>query len=201
MKKSWNYKAPGIPDEYFVRGKVPMTKEEVRILTMVKARLLPDHVVWDIGSGTGSLTVEAARLVPEGMVYAVERSPEGVELTRHNVESFGLANVQVIPGEAPDALALLPDPDRVLIGGSGGNLPEIVEILQYRLKPGGRLVINAVTLQTVGTALANLGLPWHVEVIQMGVARGVPAGGRHLMKALNPVFIISAERGEDGVAG
>lgn len=199
MNETWPYRTPGIPDDLFVRGEVPMTKEEIRVVTIAKARLAPGQVVWDIGSGTGSLAVEAARQVPGGMVYAVERDGTGVELIEKNRLLFAVDNLVVVHGEAPDALVFLPDPDRVFIGGSGGKLDSIIRLLTGRLGASGRLVINAVTLETVGEALGLLQMDFgSVEVVQLPVAKTVCIGGRHLLKSLNPVFIISAEKDHAG---
>lgn len=179
----------------FARNRVPMTKEEVRAVTMAKARLAPGQVVWDIGAGTGSLAVEAALQVPGGMVYAVERDSAGIELIEKNRLLFALDNLEVVSGEAPGALVSLPDPDRVLIGGSGGKLASIIRLLAGRLGAGGRLVINAITLETVGETPGLLqAYIGPVEVVQLAVTRAVHIGGRHIMKSINPVFIISAEK-------
>ncbi|MGB9858414.1 MAG: precorrin-6Y C5,15-methyltransferase (decarboxylating) subunit CbiT, partial [Moorellaceae bacterium] len=133
-KGRWPYYTPGIPDELFRRGKVPLTKEEIRILTLSKARLAPGQTVYDVGSGTGSLTVEAARLVAPGIVYAVEKDPEALDLTRANVASFGLENVAIVAGKAPEVLADLPPADRIFIGGSAGGLRAILEHCFQRLR-------------------------------------------------------------------
>jgi cobalt-precorrin-6B (C15)-methyltransferase len=109
----------GIADEEFIRQDVPMTKQEIRILSLVKAQIAPDAVVYDIGAGTGSLSIEAARLAPKGEVYAIERSSAGINLIRANAANFGVTNMQVIQAEAPDGLAGLPEADAILIGGSG----------------------------------------------------------------------------------
>jgi len=195
MNKLWPYLTPGIPDALFVRGRVPMTKEEVRAVTLAKARLAPNQVIWDVGSGTGSLAVEAARLVGGGEVYAVERNPEGVALIRENARRFGLDNIRIEQGTAPQALSALPAPHRVLIGGSGGRLAGILETVQNRLLPGGGLIINAVTVETL-SVLSLLPPSWQVEVTQISAARGEKVGSSHLLRALNPVFIISAWKGD-----
>ena len=190
--------SPGIPDRLFHRGTTPMTKEEVRVITLSKARLGPDMVLWDVGSGTGSIAVEAARLIPGGKVLAVERTHEGCCLIRENCALFGTHHVQVVEGEAPGALKALPRPHRVIIGGSGGNLESILTVIEGELLPGGRVIINAVTLETLTSALYFLGSRWQTEVVQIIVNKSVKAGSSHLMKAANPVYIISAwKRGED----
>lgn len=198
MNEKWPYRTPGIPDELFSRGGVPMTKEEIRVLTLARARLAPGQVVWDIGAGTGSLTVEAAfQVSPGGVVYAVERNPDGIKLINDNLKAFLLDNVKVIQGQAPEALARLPAPHRVLVGGSGGKLEEILALVKERLLPGGRLVLNAVTLETAAGAVRLFDIMFDkVGAVQVSAARLAPAGTSHLFKSLNPVMIISAEKGE-----
>lgn len=200
MRKSWPYTTPGIPDEFFFRGDIPMTKEEVRTVTLAKARLGPGQVVWDIGSGTGSLAIEAARLIGNGTVYAIEQNPVARELIRKNIYQFDLKNIKVIEGRAPEALLPLPVPQRVFIGGSGGKLEEIINLLQIRLNPGARVVINALTLETLTRILVLLDqLPWKKEVVQVSVTRAVSRGNYHLLHALNPVWIIAVQKeGDEG---
>lgn len=188
------YGAPGIPDNLFARGTVPMTREEIRVITLSKSRLVSGQVVWDIGSGTGSISVEAARMNPGGTVYAVEKSAEGCRLTEENCLLFGVENVKVVKGEAPAILAGIPSPDRVIIGGSGGMLKGIITAARDRLNGGGRIVINAVTLETLGSSLECLQEGWETEVIQVSVSKARVMGKSRLMKAYNPVYIIAAWR-------
>ncbi|KJS16249.1 MAG: nucleotide-binding protein [Peptococcaceae bacterium BRH_c4b] len=198
MSKVWGYASPGIPDGNFIRGKVPMTREEIRVVTLAKARLDPGMIIWDVGSGTGSISVEAARLASGGRVFAVERSPEGLELTRKNAEHFGLDNITVVAGEAPGALGSLPSPHRVFVGGSGGNLSAVIDIVETKLLPGGRLVINAVSLETLAGAVERLKTPWQTDIIQISAARAERVGKSHIMRGLNPVYIITAWKEEEG---
>lgn len=187
----WPYNTPGIPDHYFNRSQVPLTKEEVRVLTLAKARLGPGMTVYDIGSGTGSLAVEAARLVAPGQVLAVEVNPEACTLIRENVKRFGLDNVQVVAGRAPAALEGLPPPDRVFIGGSGGHLEEILRACHEALRPGGIIVLNAITVETLSAALAfGYQRGYQVEALAANLARLEPAGRYHIWRALNPVYIV-----------
>ncbi len=185
---------PGLPDELFARGGVPMTKAEVRALTMAMARLRPDDRVLDIGAGSGSLTVEAALLCPRGEVVAVERNPEALAVARENVARFGLTNVTIIDGEAPAAFAGLAPFDRVLIGGSGGKLTAILEGLPALLRPEGRVVANTICLETtVKVAAALRRPPWaSFSSSQVSVARGVAAGPLLRFEALNPVWVTTA---------
>ena len=129
----------GIEDEAFIRGNVPMTKQEIRALTMVKARITPTDIVFDVGAGTGSMSVEAALLANRGHVYAVERNAEGVSLIEKNREKFGVENLTVVAGDAPDALNNLPDCDVAMVGGSGGRLSDILDEISSRLEQSYRL--------------------------------------------------------------
>lgn len=189
---------PGIPDEFFLRNGTPLTREEVRAVALAKLRLSRQGVFWDVGAGTGSVAVEAARLMPEGKVFAVEARPERVEVIAANRERFGVENLTVVPGEAPAALAGLPRPDRVFIGGSGGRLPEILASLRVALPVRGRLALNAVTLETLQEGLVALQWPgWRGEVISLTLARGENLGRGRLLRGENPVFLVAAEREED----
>ncbi|NPV91093.1 MAG: precorrin-6Y C5,15-methyltransferase (decarboxylating) subunit CbiT [Firmicutes bacterium] len=196
MRNNNTNNVPGIPDDRFVRGAVPMTKEEVRTVTISKLRPEKGSVVWDIGAGTGSLSVEAARLAREGRVYAVERLPQGVELIEANRQRFQLDNIEVVAGTAPGALAGLPDPDRVIVGGSGGELSAIMETVKGRLTPGGVVVINCVTVETLARAmecLRELGFQ-SIEGVGLTVTRLVAAGNYHRFDGGNPVFILSGKK-------
>ncbi|HBT47333.1 MAG TPA: precorrin-6Y C5,15-methyltransferase (decarboxylating) subunit CbiT [Peptococcaceae bacterium] len=175
----------------FGRGKVPLTKEEIRVLTLAKARLAPGQTVYDIGSGTGSLTVESARLVVPGTVYAVEEDSVAADLTRANVRAFGLENVVQIGGRAPEALEGLPPADRIIIGGSGGRLKCILERCSRALKPRGIIVINAVTLDTLWDSLTfGRHQGYETSAVAVTVARLEEVGGRCMFRSLNPVYIV-----------
>lgn len=190
----WTYTTPGIPDDRFCRGSLPMTKEEVRVVTLAKARLKPDSIIYDIGAGTGSLTVEAALQAPGGRVYALEREEEGIELIKLNCSRFGAANVEVIQAEAPAGMEGLPKSQAILVGGSGGKLAEIIAASSSSLVSGGRIVINAVTLETLGRAQQALGENGfeELDIVSLAVTRWPRVGRSFMAKALNPVFIISA---------
>lgn len=196
MNDVWKYSVTGVSDDLFLRGNVPMTKEEVRVITLSKARLIPGIIVWDIGSGSGSISIEAAMRIAGGTVYAVERLAEGCQLTNDNAARFGLKNVVTVHGEAPEALTGLPRPHRVIVGGSGGKLEVILEKVKQVMLPAGRLVINAVTLETLTVALDFLKAEWDIEIVQMSISKSEKIGNSHLMRGYNPVFVISAwERG------
>lgn len=184
----------GIADEEFIRQDVPMTKQEIRILSLVKAQIAPDAVVYDIGAGTGSLSIEAARLAPKGEVYAIERSSAGINLIRANAANFGVTNMQVIQAEAPDGLAGLPEADAILIGGSGSRLPEILETVTPKLKQKGRLVLNCITVQTLMQCIEFMRKhsdTYIYEAIQVQVTRLQQVGTYDMAKANNPIYIVT----------
>jgi cobalt-precorrin-6B (C15)-methyltransferase len=184
----------GIADEEFIRQDVPMTKQEIRILSLVKAQIAPDAVVYDIGAGTGSISIEAARLAPQGQVYAIERSSEGIGLIRANAANFAVKNVTVIQAEAPEGLADLPEADAILIGGSGGNLQEILAEVTPKLKASGRLVLNCITVQTLMQCIEFMrehSDTYIYEAIQVQVTRLQQVGTYDMAKANNPIYIVT----------
>ena len=188
--RPWN--GSGLPDGAFLRGDVPMTKEEVRALALSKLRLEEHHVVWDVGAGTGSVSVECALSCPAGRVYAVEKKDAALALLAENRARFHAVNLEIVAGTAPEALANLPAPDRVFLGGTSGSLEEILQVVFHK-NPAARVVCTAVTLETVGEAakcFARLGSP---DMVQISVTRTRPAGRYHLMDAQNPVWIFSGE--------
>jgi precorrin-6Y C5,15-methyltransferase (decarboxylating) len=187
------YMKLGIPDREFIRGQVPMTKQEVRILSVVKLQLDQTSVVYDVGAGTGSVSVELAGQCPQGKVYAIERNPEGINLLRSNIEKFHCSNVEVVEGTAPECLAALPAPTHAFIGGSGGNLVAILDAIREK-NPQTRFVINAVTLETLQqiTRLSNIYPKYKdMELVQINVAKGEPVGSYHMLRGENPVYICS----------
>ena len=185
----------GIPDDSFIRGRIPMTKQEVRILTIAKLCLPENGVIADIGAGTGSLSIEAALQMPQGHVFSIERKPEGIELIRANAAKFEVSNISIIEAEAPDGMDKLPDLDAAVIGGSGSKLSPILEVLDKKLKPGAHLVLNCVTLQTISQAsdwLRSTDAGYTYEIIQVQVNRWDQIGPYDMAKALNPIFILTA---------
>lgn len=189
----WPYASSGIPDELFIRGDVPMTKQEVRAVALAKLRLTATDTVWDVGAGTGSVSIEAALVARAGSVWAVERNAAGVRLIRENADAFGCGNVHAVPGVAPEALAKLPVPDAVFVGGSAGELPSIVEAALEK-NSRVRLCVPCVTVETLTEACALLsGSRFKgFEACQVSAARAEAVGSHHLMKAQNPVFLVSA---------
>ncbi|TGE33254.1 precorrin-6y C5,15-methyltransferase (decarboxylating) subunit CbiE [Desulfosporosinus sp. Sb-LF] len=184
----------GIPDHEFLRGKVPMTKAEIRVQVLAKAQISTnDHIV-DIGAGTGSISIEAAGLAPKGVVYAIEHNPEAQELILANQQKFGISNLRLISGAAPDVFGELPQVNVCIIGGSHGRLKEILE--KVPLVEGGRIVITAVTIETVSHGLKLLEDLHYQEIdaVSIQAVRWKPVQTLHMAQALNPVFILSARK-------
>ena len=187
-------RTPGLPDESFIRGAVPMTKQEVRAAALAKLAVTPTDTLWDVGAGTGSVSVELALAAPAGQVYAVECDPEACALTLKNREKFSACNLTLIEGKAPKALAALPAPDAVFIGGTKGNMEAVIDAVLHK-NPAARVCIAAIALETLSAAVAALtthGLS--AEVTQIAVSRTKTAGSLHLLMANNPVFLITGER-------
>ena len=190
--------SPGIEDKAFVRGRTPMTKREVRavILSLLKPKQEGNY--FDIGAGTGSVSIETALIARRGMVYAIEREAEACQLIETNRQLFGTYNLKILRGSAPEALRDLPVPTAAFIGGSGGELREILDLL-VQMNPRVRLVVSAVTFETLSAAteeMQKLGLR-NVEVSQIAVSRILARGNANMFTALNPVFLISGG-GVDG---
>ena len=184
----------GFPDEAFLRGDVPMTKQEVRAAALAKLAVRPTDTLWDVGAGTGSVSVELALAAPRGRVYAVECDPEACALIRKNRERFAAWNLTLIEGKAPQALEALPAPDAVFLGGTKGSMEAVVDAVLAK-NPQARLCISAIALETLSAAVAALtarGLT--AEVTQIAVSRTKPAGRLHLLMANNPIFLITGER-------
>lgn len=187
----------GIPDAEFIRGKVPMTKQEIRILTIAKAGIRPGDMVLDVGAGTGSLSCEAAMQAGnDGMVYAIERNPEGIGLIAANAEKFGLDNVHIVHAEAPAGMDELPRLDAVLIGGSGKRLEPILDRAGELLKTGGRIILNCITVQTLMQCLNYMRASelYKYETVQVQVNRWEQVGSYDMAKAANPIFIVACEK-------
>ena len=188
-----NRATPHIRDEEFVRGKVPMTKEEVRAVSIARLNLTGDGVVYDIGAGTGSVSVEAACCSDRIRVYAVEKNERALELLEQNRKKFRADGIRIVGGQAPEVLDDLEPPTHVFIGGSGGRLREILKAV-IRKNPRVRIVINAISMETIKEVMdaAQEGLLPHMEITQLCVSRSRELAGYHMMTGLNPVYIISA---------
>ncbi|WP_342765765.1 precorrin-6y C5,15-methyltransferase (decarboxylating) subunit CbiE [Methanobrevibacter ruminantium] len=181
----------GIPDEEFIRGKVPMTKSEVRAVCLSKLSLSPTDIAYDIGCGTGSVTIEMAFSAYEGKVYAFDKNEDAIALLEQNCQKFHLDNVDGICGLAPECLKDLPVPDVAFIGGSSGNMDEIVSYL-HGINDKMRFVITAVTLENAMAgldSLKNVGISG--DIVQVAVSKGKQIGDLHMLMAQNPIFIIS----------
>ncbi|WP_378956298.1 precorrin-6Y C5,15-methyltransferase (decarboxylating) subunit CbiT [Pelosinus sp. sgz500959] len=186
----------GINDDEFIRGEIPMTKQEIRILVLAKAKIRPTDVIIDIGAGTGSLSIEAALQAPKGRVYAIERHAEGIELIRANGTKFGAENVEAILGSAPEALEGLPMSDVIFIGGSGGHLTEILNQSDQLLRSQGRLVITAITIETLYEALHIMQEKpeFTVEAFSAQISRIKQIKTSNMLQALNPIYIITCTK-------
>lgn len=181
-----------LSDEDFERGRTPMTKEEIRVLILHKMKIHPDDVIWDIGAGTGSVSVECARQAPFGQVHSVERDEAAVHLIEKNRDKFELDNLFIYQGDAAERTADLPVPDKVFIGGSGGKLGEIMKNIAA-FDREIRVTVSAVTLETIAEAGEILGnYDADYDVIQATVGRGRKIGSYHIMDTNNPVMIFTA---------
>ena len=188
----------GIPDSEFLRDKAPMTKEEIRDISLSKLRLKKDSVVYDVGAGTGSVSVEIAQKAAHGHVYAIEKKAEAVALLYRNKEKFAVDHLEIIEGLAPEACEPLPAPTHAFIGGSSGNLKEIMQQLLTK-NPSVRMVINCITLETVAEALdAVKTLPvTDVDIASVFIGKSKSVGRYHMMMGQNPVYVISCEGGTE----
>ena len=182
-----------IEDEEYIRGKVPMTKSEVRAVSLAKLALTEDAVLYDVGAGTGSVSIEAACQSGSIQVYAIEKNPEGAKLIGQNQRKFCCDQVQIVEGTAPEALEKLEPPTHVFIGGSSGNLKDILRLVLEK-NPDVRIVLNAISLETVKEAMEALeeGLLPDAEILQLTAAKSRKLGAYHMMTGQNPVYIISA---------
>lgn len=186
------YSGAGLSDEWMLRTKVPMTKEEIRHLSVAKLRLTPEAVCYDIGCGSGSISVEMAMLSPGIRVYAIDSVEEAVALTRKNADRFGLKNVQVVQGMAPEGMENFPEPTHAFIGGSRGNMAAILKNL-YAKNPSMRVVINAISLETLSEIMGCL-KTWKVtdlDITQVQISKAKTLGDYHMMMGQNPVTIVS----------
>ena len=194
----WNYKTPGIPDEYFERAeKVPITKEEVRTIQLSKARLKVGQTVYDIGCGSGSISVETAfQIESNGKVLAIDYDENAVELTKKNLKKFNISNVSVIFGNAKEKILDLEEADVIFIGGTGGDTAEIVKLSENKLKTGGRIVIGTILIETLYSVLQILDkLDFDsIDITQVTISKSRKTTTGTMMLARNPVTIISATK-------
>ena len=194
----WNYKTPGIPDENFERtDKVPITKEEVRTIQISKARLKQGQTVYDIGCGSGSISVEAALQVESsGKILAIDFDEKAIELTKKNAEKFQITNITTIFGNAKEKILELEQADVIFIGGTGGDTQKIVELSQDKLQSGGRIVIGTILIETLSAVLQILEkLQFEeVDITQVTISKSRKTTTGTMMLARNPVTIISATK-------
>lgn len=193
----WSYKTPGIPDELFEQlPGIPLSKREVRLLIISQLRLKADSILWDIGAGTGTIPVEIGLLCPQGKIIAVERDEEVASLIRRNCDRFGVKNVEVIEGNAPDCLqGLTQHPDCVCIEG-GRPIKTILQDVWQRLQSQGRIVATATNLETlyaISESLAELQAR-NVEVVQSAINRLEVRGNHQVFVAVDPIFVLSGEK-------
>lgn len=188
-----------IPDNEFVRGEVPMTKCEVRTLSIAKLGLAKDSVVYDIGAGTGSVSVQMALNVPDGMVYAVEKKEEALSLIEANKRKFAADNLELVKGTAPEVLRNLPRPTHAFVGGSSGNLKEILDEL-FAVNPQIKIVLNAISLETVSEVLAYCQGREELikDILQISVSKTKNVGKHHLLMGQNPITIMVLDGQEQG---
>lgn len=191
----------GLPDERFNQRKPDkglITKREVRAVSLARMALLPDSIVWDIGAGSGAVGLEAARLCAQGHVYAIEKNADDFAIALSNRTSLRVTNYTLLHGRAPAGLETWPDPDAVFIGGSGGELRELITLCLQRLRPGGHLVMNFATIENLSTAVEALkaaGAQW--DVLQLQAARSKPILDMHRMQAENPIWVVCAQPAEN----
>lgn len=201
--KAWepnleNYPLMGIADDEFTTARKLITKQEIRAVTLAKLQIQNDLVVWDIGAGSGSVSIEVGNLMPNGKVYALEKNPQYLTFIRENLKKFSAKNVMLVEAYAPEGIDELPNPDRVFIGGSAGMLDEIIDAVDKRLKPDGVIVLNAVTLDTLTKSVEFLeDHGYTVEVTCVNVSKTVSLTEYKMFEAHNPVYIITAHRGEE----
>lgn len=194
----WQHRTPGIPDELFDRVEdVPITKEEVRVIQVSKARLSSGQIVYDVGCGSGSISVEAAHQVgPSGKVFSIDIDQNAVDLTKKNLEKFHISNVSVILGNATQKIDELPLADAIFIGGTGGETADIIKLCESKLKQGGRIVIGTILVETLYSVLNTIEkLKFSsVDIIQVTVSKSKKTSTGTMFLARNPVTIISATR-------
>ena len=186
-----------IKDEEFIRGKAPMTKEEIRAVSLAKLEMKNDDICLDIGGGTGSVTMEMAQFAKDGHVYVIEQKEDAFELIKQNVEKFDLKNITYIKGEAPEGLSHLDVKfDKIFIGGSGGNLEDIIQYSYDNLKEKGILVLNFIVLENVFNAIETLKkIPFKdTDICQIIVSKNRKVKDFNMMMAENPIYVITARK-------
>lgn len=181
-----------IPDDEFIRGKSPMTKSEVRTISVGKLKLKENYTVYDIGAGTGSVSIEAALKLKTGKLYSIEKDEDACKLIVENIKKFNAFNIEVIKGSAPETIINLPAPDACFIGGAGGNLDTIISAILSK-NPCVKVVINVISLESLNEAVTNMEKYnfTDVEIINVSVSKAKKVGNYHMLMAQNPIYIIS----------
>ena len=195
----WKYATPGIPDELFTTvDSVPLTKQDVRVISLSKLKLMPEMTLWDIGGGTGSMSIEMAIIAVDSKIFAIEQNLSAVDVMKQNIEKFQVNNVSVIEGIAPTSLVGLPTPQRVFIGGGGAALQSILVAVHNEIASYGIVVVNAVTIETLSDALKFFELNDYknIECIGVSISKAKTLGSRHIFSPNNTVYVISAEKGD-----
>ena len=194
----WKHKTPGIPDELFERAEeVPITKEEARVIQISKGRLGEGQIVYDIGCGSGSVSIEAAYQIGQsGKIFAVDIDPKAIELTKKNLAKFEISNATVILGNALEKISELPLADVIFIGGTGGETSDILKLCETKLKQGGRIVIGTILIETLYSVLSTMEkLKFSsVDITQVTISKSRKTSTGTMMLARNPVTIISATK-------
>ncbi len=192
------YRLFGNPDYVFAQSQPKrglITQAEVRSIALAQLDVRPSSVVWDIGAGSGSVSIEAAQLASQGMVYAVEPEAGDLALIQANAEAFGVPNVRPVAGRAPEVLANLPDPDAVFVGGTGRQVDAVLTAAYARLGPGGRMAVNVVTIDGLAAAQRTLkALAGEVHIWNVSIARGIEQMDRVRFEAVNPTFLLAVTK-------
>jgi precorrin-6Y C5,15-methyltransferase (decarboxylating) len=185
----------GLPDNYYHHQQGLITKSEIRAITLSKLRLLKDHVLWDLGAGSGSISIEASQLVPSGRVFALEKNTQRIEQIEINKRRFGVKNLEILHAVLPEGLEGLPRPDRIFIGGGGRELENIINSAVTFLKPDGLVVVNTVLMRNLQTATEALRtLDFKTSMVQVQISRSQPMPWGDRLEAQNPVWIVSGMR-------
>ncbi|MBC8059558.1 MAG: precorrin-6Y C5,15-methyltransferase (decarboxylating) subunit CbiT [Clostridiaceae bacterium] len=186
-----------IKDKEFIRGNSPMTKEEIRILSIAKLELRDGYVLLDVGAGTGSVSIQMSKCCPKGEILAIEKDLEALEVLTKNIDKFKVTNMTVIQGEALEVCkGINKEFDGIFVGGSGGNIEEIIKQYSLKLKPGRNMVLNFITIDNLYKAMSTLKeLGFDTECLQLSVSK--TKGESYMLFANNPIFILTGRKSEE----